>query len=155
MFPRFKKWVFWGKMRYAKKYFFFSKTYPQNFIILHHKTPFGSIMIMRRKKWSSIKKISVWPFAGRPLGFYQILTTKKKTEYWPNIDHTALYWPNIDRKSSLKSAHLHQKKNRISPNIDHTALYGPNIDRKSSLKSAHLHYLLLSPELYTFPIKSK
>jgi len=44
--------------------------------------------------------------AGRPLGFYWISTTNKKTEYRPNIDHTALYRPNIDRKSSLKSAHL-------------------------------------------------
>ena len=75
---------------------------------------------------------------------------KKKTEYRPNIDHTALYWPNIDRKSSLKSAHLHQKKNEYRPNIDHTALYRPNIDRKSSLKSAHLQYLLLSLEIYKF-----
>ena len=38
---------------------------------------------------------------------------QKKPEYWPNIDHTALYWPNIDRKSSLKSAHLHQKNNMM------------------------------------------
>ena len=37
---------------YAKKSFFSSKTHPQNFIILHHKTPFGSIIIMRRKKWN-------------------------------------------------------------------------------------------------------
>ena len=47
---------------------------------------------------------------GRPLGFYQISTTKKKPNIdqiiW-NIDHTALYRPNIDRKSSLKSAYLH------------------------------------------------
>ena len=32
-------------------------------------------------------------YSGRPLGFYQILTTKKKTEYRPNIDHTAFYRP--------------------------------------------------------------
>ena len=32
---------------------------------------------------------------------------KKKPEYRPNIDHTALYRPNIDHKSSLKSAYLH------------------------------------------------
>ena len=56
----------------------------------------------------------VYKWYGQPLGFYQILTTKKKTKYRPNIDHTALYWPNIDRKSSLKSAHLHHKKKRIS-----------------------------------------
>ena len=28
------------------------------------------------------------------------------SEYWPNIDHTALYRPNFDHKSSLKSAHV-------------------------------------------------
>ena len=32
---------------------------------------------------------------------------KKKPEYRPNIDHTALYRPNIDHKSYLKSTHLH------------------------------------------------
>ena len=36
---------------------------------------------------------------GRPVGFNRISTTKKKPEYRPNIDHTALYRPNIDRKS--------------------------------------------------------
>ena len=39
-------------------------------------------------------------------GFIEYRPPKKKTEYRPNIDHTALYRPNIDRKSSLKSAHL-------------------------------------------------
>ena len=52
------------------------------------------------------KKYGILPNPGWPLGFYRISTTKKKTEYRPNIDHTALYRPNIDRKSSLKSAHL-------------------------------------------------
>ena len=39
-------------------------------------------------------------------GFIEYRPPKKKPEYRPNIDHTALYRPNIDRKSSLKSAHL-------------------------------------------------
>ena len=39
-------------------------------------------------------------------GFIEYRPPKKKPEYQPNIDHTALYRPNIDRKSSLKSAHL-------------------------------------------------
>ena len=40
-------------------------------------------------------------------GFIEYRPPKKKPEYRPNIDHTALYRPNIDHKSSLKSAYLH------------------------------------------------
>ena len=50
--PRGQKMGILGQNEVCKKVFFFSKTYPQNFIILHHKTPFGSIIIMRRKKWN-------------------------------------------------------------------------------------------------------
>ena len=57
-------------------------------------------------------RVIVWISAGwKPLqaghwGFIEYRPPKKKPEYRPNIDHTALYRPNIDRKSSLKSAHL-------------------------------------------------
>ena len=39
---------------------------------------------------------------------------QKKTEYRPNIDHTALYRPNIDHKSSLKSAYLHVSRQKCA-----------------------------------------
>ena len=74
-------------------------------------------------RWLTVPNstITLWTCPERPVGFYQISTTKKK--------------PNI---------------NQIIWNIDHTALYRPNIDRKSSLKSAYLHYLLSSPEINIF-----
>ena len=64
--------------------------------------------------WSNLCIVEHLKNAGRPLGFYRILTTKKNPKYRPNIDHTALYRPNIDRKSYLKSAHLHYL---LSPEI--------------------------------------
>ena len=39
--------------------------------------------------------------------FIVYLPPTKKTEYRPNIDHTALYRPNIDHKSYFKNAYLH------------------------------------------------
>ena len=36
-------------------------------------------------------------------GFIEYRPPNKKSEYRPNIDHTALYRPNIDRKISLKN----------------------------------------------------
>ena len=54
---------------------------------------------------------------------------QNKTEYQPNIDHTALYRPNIDRKSSLKSAHLHKKTN-----IDQISTTQHFIDQISTAK---------------------
>ena len=49
-------------------------------------------------------------------GFIEYRPPKKKPEYRPNIDHTALYRPNIDRKSS-SSAHLHYLLFTLSPEI--------------------------------------
>ena len=46
--PGSKNGYFGGKLGTQKNHFF-SKTYPQNFIILHQKTPFGSTIIMRNK----------------------------------------------------------------------------------------------------------
>ena len=41
-----------------------------------------------------------------PFWLQQVLIRPRNSEYWPNIDHTALYRPNFDHKSSLKSAHV-------------------------------------------------
>ena len=46
-----------------------------------------------------------WMQAGHR-GFIEYRPPKINSEYWPNIDHTALYRPNFDHKSSLKSAHV-------------------------------------------------
>ena len=86
-------WGLWGE-------FWIFKCHGQGFFIIH---------IVKTGYWHrfqlSITAYSIQMQAGQ-WGFIEYRPPKKKTEYRPNIDHTALYRPNIDRKSSLKSAHL-------------------------------------------------
>ena len=65
-------------------------------------TGIGNIFVLYSKLYFRRHE---WMQAGHR-GFIEYRPPKINSEYWPNIDHTALYRPNFDHKSSLKSAHV-------------------------------------------------
>ena len=81
--------------------------------------------------------------AGWPVGFYRISTTKKNSEYRPNIDHTALYRPNIDHKSSLKSAYLHVLRHNPTSQEIHVKQGAGRYFHISSFNGRVIHFQVL------------
>ena len=68
---------------------------------------------------------------------------QKKTEYRPNIDHTALYRPNIDHKSSLKSAYLHVLRHNPTSQEIHVKQGAGRYFHISSFNGRVIHFQVL------------